>query len=571
MFGGLCLALVCAGARAGTIMVTSIADSGPGTLREALGAVRDGDRIDASGISGTILLTSGELLITNHVSIVGPGPENLIVDGNAAGRVFATGWQYTIAISGLTITNGKAREAGHTGRDGLGGGIYSHSTLTLSNCTVSGNAADYWGGAIYNECSTLLVSDCLFVSNSAGWGGAISTAGRCGEATVTLIASTLTANSSTIGGGIYNNDSVVTVSNCVISGNDGGGIYNRGGYHDATTTIAGSLLSGNRADYGGGVCNQGSSGNTTVTIVNCTLATKSGGILNRKGAVAIGSTILNGFKYVKNIVNDGGTVTSIGYNLSDDSGSGFLTATGDQINTDPKLGPLQDNGGPTFTRALLVCSPAIDQGKNFAASTTDQRGDGFTRTFDDPDKSNATGGDGTDIGALEAQAPVLDTVAPTIACPADIVANASTPDGAVVSFVPTASDNCSAVSVTSSPASGSVFAIGANTVTCTAIDSSVNSASCAFTVRVKGATEQIADLIEVVRSFNLKSATANSLIAKLQAAASVLNNGNSKGACGNLADFISLANAQKDKKQLTAAQASLLVGEAARIRAVLGC
>ena len=96
-------------------------------------------------------------------------------------------------------------------------------------------------------------------------------------------------------------------------------------------------------------------------------------------------------------------MTSLGYNLSNDDGGGLLTAMGDQINTDPMLGPLQDNGGPTFTHAPLTGSPAIDAGKNFTAGTTDQRGAGFVRTFDDPSIANANGGDGTDIGAFEVQ------------------------------------------------------------------------------------------------------------------------------------------------------------------------
>ena len=108
----------------------------------------------------------------------------------------------------------------------------------------------------------------------------------------------------------------------------------------------------------------------------------------------IGSTILN----AASIVNDRGTVTSLGHNLSSDGGGGFLTATGDQTNTNPMLGPLQDNGGPTFTHALMASSPAIDKGKNFSGSATDQRAN--PRTFDDPNIANASGG-GTDIGAVE--------------------------------------------------------------------------------------------------------------------------------------------------------------------------
>src|SRR5207249_3760707 len=70
------------------------------------------------------------------------------------------------------------------------------------------------------------------------------------------------------------------------------------------------------------------------------------------------------------------------------------------ININPLLGPLQDNGGPVFTHALLDGSPAIDKGKNLSGDTTDARG--FPRTFDDPAIANAAGGDGTDIGAYEA-------------------------------------------------------------------------------------------------------------------------------------------------------------------------
>src|SRR5205085_7109898 len=90
-----------------------------------------------------------------------------------------------------------------------------------------------------------------------------------------------------------------------------------------------------------------------------------------------------------------------GYNLSSDDGSGLLTNATDQVFTDPLLGPLQDNGGPTFTHALLCGSPATDKGRSFSGSPTDQRG--FSRTIDLASAGNAAGGDGTDIGAFEQQ------------------------------------------------------------------------------------------------------------------------------------------------------------------------
>ena len=95
---------------------------------------------------------------------------------------------------------------------------------------------------------------------------------------------------------------------------------------------------------------------------------------------------------------------SLGYNLSSDDASTLLNQSTDQNSTNPMLGPLANNGGPTFTHALLAGSPAIDKGKNFTSATTDQRG--FFRTFDNFSIPNATGGDGTDIGAFEVQATV---------------------------------------------------------------------------------------------------------------------------------------------------------------------
>jgi uncharacterized repeat protein (TIGR01451 family) len=119
------------------------------------------------------------------------------------------------------------------------------------------------------------------------------------------------------------------------------------------------------------------------------------------------------------VILGGGTITSLGYNLTSDDGqtaivgsavfggTGFFTSTGDQTNTNPMLGPLQLNGGQTPTHALLCGSPAIDAGTNFTGAATDQRGGGFSRTFQFGNGKLA-GGDGTDIGAYEVQMPATD-------------------------------------------------------------------------------------------------------------------------------------------------------------------
>ena len=422
----LCLALLCtapAGACPGNFLVTTTADTGPGSLRQAI-ADANADpcppstiTFDTNGVFATpqtITLTNGELLVTNSVTIAGPGPATLTVDGNfpnTTNRVFHVGPGKTVSIAGLTISNGFA-----TGSfpDNAGGGILNeHSTVTVSNCTVVANSAS-GGGGIYNDGDDLAAI-----------------------AVMTVLASTIQDNSASgDGGGILNNgtnggNATLTVSDCTVSGNsatqDGGGIQNDGRTSGhATLTLITSTLSGNSADEGGGLYNNGDNGNTTGKVSACTFsanAANTGGDILNGGVVTvghalleIGDTILNaGGAPGGNLVNTAsGTVTSRGYNLSSDNASAFLNQSTDQNSTDPKLGPLQDNGGPTFTHALLIGSPAIDAGKRAAIASltqnTDQRG------FPRPSAgsvTNATGGDGSDIGAFE--------VPPCVPPPADMI------------------------------------------------------------------------------------------------------------------------------------------------------
>src|SRR5215469_4125131 len=120
-----------------TITVTNTNDSGPGSLRNALTIANDGDIIDATGVSGAIRLTSGELQVTRNVTINGPDAATLAVNGNATSRVFyISGSPFhngNVVISGLTITNGLGSSADSI--DG-GGGIANNDmvgTVTLEN------------------------------------------------------------------------------------------------------------------------------------------------------------------------------------------------------------------------------------------------------------------------------------------------------------------------------------------------------------------------------------------------------------------------------------------------------
>jgi predicted outer membrane repeat protein len=417
-----------------------------------LARAANGDTIDATGISGAILLTSGELLVDKSITINGPGAANLAVNGNASSRVFHVGSGTTVTIAGLTITNGNVSFD-------VGGGIFNdHATLTVTNCTVSGNSASYFGsggtgGGIFNDgefgSATLTVNNSTFSDNSASelgaLGGGIFNDGEFGNATLTVNNSTFSGNSSaSYGGGIFNDgyrgSAPLTLDNSTFSGNSattsGGGIFNAGDsggapltlinssfssnsaayggaiYNDAADlTLSNCTVSGNSASYfGGGIDNSAFDASAALTVTNSTIsgnsASSGGGIFNDghfggSAALDLTGTILNAGASGENIYNDAGTVTSHGYNLSSDNGGGLLTAMGDQINTDPLLGPLQDNGGPTFTHELLSGSLAVDAGDpNFNPNSFnppmvyDQRGTGFNRVVNGR----------IDIGAFEVQA-----------------------------------------------------------------------------------------------------------------------------------------------------------------------
>ena len=326
------------------IVVSNTNDNGPGSLRQALVDANDGDTIDATGVSGAIMLTSGQFLVDKSVIINGAGADVLALDGNATSRVFETvTGAKTVSISGLTIRNGQGGE---------GGGIENAATVTLTiiNSTLSGNAAGF-GGGVFNS-GTLIIINSTFSSNMASEGG-----------------------------GIYNSGSgMLTSSNSTFSGNaaseTGGGVFNIG-----TLQLANSTFSDNSAAF------------------------LAGGILNFNN-LGIGNTILKRGDSGENIYsNSQGIVTSLGYNLSSDDGGNILTGPGDQINTDPLLGPLQDNGGPTFTHALLPGSPAIDAGDpNFTPPPFyDQRGPGFDRVRNGR----------IDVGSFEVQAGTTPTPTPT--------------------------------------------------------------------------------------------------------------------------------------------------------------
>ena len=185
----------------------------------------------------------------------------------------------------------------------------------------------------------------------------------------------------------------------------------------------------------------------------------------------------------------------------------------------------------------------------------------------------------TDTGELADDDTVTVTVTPettppTLTCPStQQTTNATSAAGAIVSFTPTATDNCTTTpTITCTPASGTRFASGNTSVSCTAKDSANNTTvPCTFTVTVTGASGQITTLRSTVNTLaGVQAGIKNSLMAKLTGAQAALSAGNTATACARMQDFLNEVKAQAGKK-LTAAQANQLISAATQIRTVLGC
>ena len=364
------------------------------------GAFGSGPSISGSGIynqSGavTILNTS---LDGNSISSTG--------DGTLGGGIYNNAGAMEI-IDSLVVDNFgyTSQPDPHFHGNSSGIGIYNalNGTLTIRNSTVSGNyTSDLpfggYGGGIYND-GTAEITDCTVSGNfpSTNGGGIYNTG------TAQITDSTVRQNMTRRGGGGIYNDGTLTITSSTLSNNMavdrllgyGGGLVNSG-----DLTIVNSTLSGNHADgSGGGIHNSG-----PLTIAHSTLSDNSsypnglnsGGSIRNvgRGMLQIGNTILNAGSADPALRNSA-KIVSHGYNLCSDNGGGFLRGRGDRINSNPMLGPLQNNGGPTFTHELLTGSPAINAGDpNFIPPPLyDQRGAGYTRVVSGR----------IDIGSFEAQ------------------------------------------------------------------------------------------------------------------------------------------------------------------------
>jgi uncharacterized repeat protein (TIGR01451 family)/CSLREA domain-containing protein len=245
------------------------------------------------------------------------------VSGNQGGGIYNT--LSRADLSTLTIAN-------NTGGGGVHNSGLSTTQLTLSHSTIVGNAATS-GGGILNEGLGAVASidhTSISLNSAAAAGGGINNTGS-----LTADASTLDQNQATAGGAIDHSGASLYLTNVTLSSNsvtdNGGGLHNR-----SSAVLASVTFTGISSGTGANIYNDGDT--AALIIRNSIVANPQGGL---------------------NCVNNIGTITSHGYNLESSDTCEF-TAPGDITNTDPLLGPLQDNGGATLTHALLQGSPAID-------------------------------------------------------------------------------------------------------------------------------------------------------------------------------------------------------------------
>lgn len=342
------------------------------TLRAAIEQLNatGGGRIRFAFTSPTeIVLDQGPLALnatSRDIVIEGPGADRLTIvrDSTAAPfRIFdLVGSTKTVTIRGVTIANGATPKGGcinvpvggslnldrvviqNCSAD-FGGGVFTGGSLVVSDSTIKSNTATLGGGIFVGEEAVLVASNSTFVDNRAGQGGAINNNG---------------------------DNSGVWVTNTTISGNatisnveypDGGGILTFG-----PLVITNSTVIRNTSAMGGGIADWG-----MTSLLNTVVAANVG-----SGSVDIETYGITSSGH--NLIGNGPVI-----GMTDGVNGDMVGGNGSPI--DPRLGPLQDNGGLTLTHMPLSESPVIDSGDNCVADggciapilTTDQRGNGYPR------------------------------------------------------------------------------------------------------------------------------------------------------------------------------------------------
>jgi carboxypeptidase family protein len=340
----------------------------------------------------------GSIVLTNQIDVavdtsISAAARQVEINGGNKVRLFNVESNITLTLDQLTLSQGK---------DSKGGAIYNDGgAVVISNSVVANNHAPA-GSAIFNADGHLLISQTMLTNNvafgSSGTNGGFTAGGGRGGAAW--------------GGAIFNQNGQVEINGSTFFGNSvwggnggsgtvgggggdalGAGVYSTNGSLFITnTTFAANSVNGGPGGSGNAFPGPNGSGlgaavfsqTSSVWLVNCTIASNTNSLYNL-GPMALQNTIVansTGFNHSGNVLSDAG------HNLSSDASCSF-TNSGSMNGTDPKLGPLQNNGGLTLTMALLPGSPAIDAADSAAAPATDQRG--LPRPFNQA----------SDIGAFE--------------------------------------------------------------------------------------------------------------------------------------------------------------------------
>jgi TolB protein len=427
------------------------------SLREAITAANDNNSVDgclsgSSGITDTITINvAGTITLTAQLSVTAGGPlsinggGSITVNGNDTVRIFYVASGANLLIQNITLADGYAE-------DNHGGGIWNHGKLMARNSALLRNATIYsidpcyGGGGIAND-GLLTIRESLFSANKACYGGGVFNSGLLTITQSTLsynttlydgggifnglndemyIANTnFDSNNADNGGGISNSGGTVQLDGCQFNNNiateEGGGISSSGtmtlsnstlientastgggmgthppGQSDNSAIISNSTFHFNYADSGGAIYVKGASLQDRIDIANSTIASNiannGGGIYITGGVTEVYNSILTDSPFDANCA---GFILDGGHNIDSGDTCDFDLADGSLINTDPLLGPLQDNGGETWTHALLYGSPAIDAADQAHCPPSDQRG--VYRPQDGDGDGNAI----CDIGSFE--------------------------------------------------------------------------------------------------------------------------------------------------------------------------
>ncbi len=363
-----------------------------GNKTHASGGIHDARGGGIKNQNGSVTLNNSAIMSNSTIVEFG-GP---IMGHAEGGGIYNTNGSFTLNNSLLSYNSNQGLSGSVSG---IGGGAFNYQgTLTLNSSRVFSNTTIGAGGGIYNyngsgSGNSLVIMNNNVIHNnvaynSAGGGIYNETTQGSSNSLVILTNSTISSNTTSIGGGVYNRsydggNASITLINSTISNNvansTAGAIYNESDWGGSASSaiLKNSTVSGNTAGTGSGIYNISDHGGKAIFTMTNTL---------------IASNFPGG-----NCFNSLGMIVSNGYNLENGNTCSLIHPS-DIPNTNPLLGPLQDNGGATLTHALLPGSPAINAGDNVTCAATpingvDQRG--FPRDA------------ACDIGAYEASAPVL--------------------------------------------------------------------------------------------------------------------------------------------------------------------